>query len=227
MIRASGDDDAVLLAYRIIRPNGRLNCQETDEGIRQRQKPELPPSCHAMTGRRLQGPSRPVTVQRSIHDVDNTMLEAHIDSILTLAEPSPDSNENLVDDLYDFRDQTITDRVRAKIGMMVRERLAPPPEGTYTLHRKLSDASWLCARSDSGYQLGIFFDRQPRDGRAKEAEQRLRDRCGLTCAVIDNMIYHFAMVSIIVKTRARDNRQCLSMYCRNTLLYIMIRTAAK
>lgn len=87
------------------------------------------------------------------------MLDAHVDSILTLAEPFLDSNEYLVDGMYDFRDQTITDRVRAKIGIMVRERLAPPPEETYSLHRKLSGAFLLCARLGSRVPTRDMFQK--------------------------------------------------------------------
>lgn len=74
-----------------------------------------------------------------------TMLDAHVASVLTLAEPFLDSAPAL----YDFRDQTITARVKALIPVMVRERLAPPPEETYSLHRKLSGAFLLCARLGS------------------------------------------------------------------------------
>ncbi|KAI4104814.1 MAG: hypothetical protein LQ339_003658 [Xanthoria mediterranea] len=82
-----------------------------------------------------------------------SMINAHVSSVLTLAEPFNDASPAT----YDFRDQTITDRVRKLIPVMVRERLAPPPEETYSLHRKLSGAFLLCARLGSRVRCRELF----------------------------------------------------------------------
>ncbi|AEO56801.1 hypothetical protein MYCTH_2302123 [Thermothelomyces thermophilus ATCC 42464] len=83
-----------------------------------------------------------------------SMLDAHVTSVLTLAEPFLRD----APDVYDFRDQTITERVKAQIPVMIRERLAPPPEETYSLHRKLSGAFLLCARLGSRVRCRELFE---------------------------------------------------------------------
>jgi len=84
----------------------------------------------------------------------NAMTEAHVTSVLTLAEPfGRDAPE-----VYDFRDQTITDRVRGLIPVMVRERLTPPPEETYSLHRKLSGAFLMLAKLGSRVRCRELFE---------------------------------------------------------------------
>ena len=84
---------------------------------------------------------------------NRSMVEAHVDSVMTLAEPFGIE----APEVYDFRDQTITDRVRGLIPTMLRERMAPPPEETYSLHRKLSGAFLLCARLGSRVRCREMF----------------------------------------------------------------------
>lgn len=96
------------------------------------------------------------------------MLKAHVDSILTLAEPFT----NGAPEVYDFENQTITDRVRSNIGLMLKERLAPPPEETYSLHRKLSGAFLLCSKLRSRVEAREMFARAVKvwEGRAESVK---------------------------------------------------------
>ncbi|KAK5125558.1 hypothetical protein LTR85_000669 [Meristemomyces frigidus] len=97
------------------------------------------------------------------------MLKAHVDSIMTLAEPF----NQTAPEVYDFENQTITDRVRANIGLMLKERLVPPPEETYSLHRKFSGAFLLCARLKSKVRTRDMFANAVEvwNGRAQKVEK--------------------------------------------------------
>lgn len=95
------------------------------------------------------------------------MLDAHVASVVTLAEPFLAS----APEVYDFRDQTITERVKEQIPVMIRERLAPPPEETYSLHRKLSGAFLLCARMGSRVRCRELFEDAVRKGGAVSEKQ--------------------------------------------------------
>lgn len=81
------------------------------------------------------------------------MVDAHIDSVIALAEPFSDKASTV----YDFSEQTITQRIRQLIPLMLRERLVPPPEETYSLHRKFSGAFLLCARLGSKVECRDIF----------------------------------------------------------------------
>ncbi|KTA95935.1 Atypical kinase COQ8, mitochondrial, partial [Nakaseomyces glabratus] len=84
-----------------------------------------------------------------------SMKDAHVDSVMTLGEPFRGS----VEDVFDFANQTVSDRIRGNIGLMVNERLCPPPEETYSLHRKFSGIFLLCARMEASVHCAKLFSK--------------------------------------------------------------------
>ncbi|KAJ1912756.1 hypothetical protein H4219_005485 [Mycoemilia scoparia] len=79
------------------------------------------------------------------------MKDSHVDSVMILGEPFRFEGE------YDFSNQTITHRIRETIPVMLKHRLTPPPEETYSLHRKLSGAYLLCAKLGAKVNCYVIF----------------------------------------------------------------------
>jgi len=73
------------------------------------------------------------------------MKEAHVESVLLLAAPFHN------DTTFDFGKQTITHQIQELSGVMLRERLCPPPPEVYSLHRKLSGLFLLAGKLDSRF----------------------------------------------------------------------------
>ena len=70
-----------------------------------------------------------------------TMKSAHLTSLIALAEPFSSRF-----DVYDFEQQDITKRVTDLVPVMLKERLTPPPDESYSIHRKLSGLFLLCGK---------------------------------------------------------------------------------
>ena len=58
-----------------------------------------------------------------------TMKKAHADAVLILGEAFA------IDGIFDFGLQDTTRRINNLVPVMLKERLTPPPDETYSLHR--------------------------------------------------------------------------------------------
>ncbi|KAF9437134.1 hypothetical protein BGZ76_001844 [Entomortierella beljakovae] len=99
------------------------------------------------------------------------METAHIDSLLTLSEPFQES----APDVYDFKYQTITQRVKDEIPTMLKYRLTPPPDETYSLHRKMAGAFLLCSKLGARVESKKLF----REITGRYREEVVDERRGL------------------------------------------------
>ena len=81
----------------------------------------------------------------------SSMNDAHINSLFLLAYPFSSGQ------FYSFGDQQITSKVRSEIPVMIRERLTPPPDESYSLHRKLSGCFLLCTKLKAKINAAQIF----------------------------------------------------------------------
>ena len=84
------------------------------------------------------------------------MINAHVNSLFMIARPFK-TNANLP---YDFGAASeITEKVRSELPLMLRERLTPPPDESYSLHRKLSGCFLLCTKLQARVPCAELFQK--------------------------------------------------------------------
>lgn len=80
------------------------------------------------------------------------MDDAHSDAVLILGEAFSQ------DGLFDFSKQETTRKINDLVPVMLKYRLTPPPDETYSLHRKMSGAFLLCAKLKAKINCKPMFD---------------------------------------------------------------------
>lgn len=81
------------------------------------------------------------------------MQTAHVNAVMILGEPFQQDGH------FDFAHQDTTRRIQELLPEMLNSRLTPPPEETYSLHRKMSGAFLLCTKLRANISCKNLFDK--------------------------------------------------------------------
>ncbi|CAF3836004.1 unnamed protein product [Adineta steineri] len=81
------------------------------------------------------------------------MVDAHVNAVMLLGEGFR------TEQAFDFGSQNTTHSIHKLIPTMLKHRLTPPPEDSYSLHRKMSGAFLLCTKLRSKVYCKPIFER--------------------------------------------------------------------
>ena len=80
------------------------------------------------------------------------MERAHVEAVMILGEAFHSEGP------FDFSKQDTTRRIHNLIPVMMTHRLTPPPEETFSLHRKMAGSFLLCTKLNAKVDCRGLFD---------------------------------------------------------------------